>query len=536
MQTNEFFKTYKTSIFILIFLIAAFAIYAKTIKYDFVYFDDTALVVENCDYISDYKNIPGFFYASAFNTANDFYYRPLLTLSFSLDSMISAKSPAISHFTNILLHFISSLLLFILLRRLKFNEIFSFLFTVIFIVHPSFVQAVAWIPGRNDTLLMVFIIAALILIYDYFDPQKRQVYKIIIAAFAFLAALMTKETASVLFILIPLFMYVFCLEVKKKDYITVLVVMFVMLIAYLLLRAYAVGEAQKVFTLGDYIAKTLHSLKAYIGYIEYALMPLRISLIPEKMPFDIFTLISAVLFVVPIIMSLFFGVGRKKVILFGLLWFTLLILPTLGVSINYWFSHRIYTASFGILLIFIEFFISVSEKMQSYTKYLQLFLFLPIILFFTVSFVQAEKFQNRKIFLANAVSEQPDSDMVKIQIARHYVDIGNPLEALETLKKVHPKENEKYTLSYYESLGMVLFILGNYEEAKEIFLMVLSFYDDREYANFMLSEICFRQGEYDQSLKYIKKLLFINSGKKQYPGKEKYENQYNKILNKIESI
>ena len=132
--------------------------------------------------------------------------------------------------------------------------------------------------------------------------------------------------------------------------------------------------------------------------------------------------------------------------------------------------------------------------MQSYTKYLQLFLFLPIILFFTVSFVQAEKFQNRKIFLANAVSEQPDSDMVKIQIARHYVDIGNPLEALETLKRVPPKENEKYTLSYYESLGMVLFILGNYEEAKEIFLMVLSFYDDREYANFMLSEICFRQG------------------------------------------
>lgn len=524
MMIRDFFKNHKTLVLSLLFFIAAFLIYGKTVKYDFVDFDDTALVVANYEYISDYRNIPSFFYRSVFNTANDFYYRPVLTLSFAADAMIMAKSPAAAHFTNVLLHFISAALLFILLRRLKFNEAFSFLFTAVFIVHPAFVQAVAWIPGRNDTLLMIFIMAMLILVSDYFNSQERRPRKLIVAAIVFLAALMTKETAAALFALIPIFMYVFCPAAKKKDYALVLGVMLAIVIAYMALRSYSVGNAQKMFTLDKYIAKTIHALKIYFSYMEYAVMPWRISIIPEKVPFDLFTGLSVLLFLIPAAASLFLGIGRKKVILFGLVWFTALLLPTLGLSINYWFSHRIYTASFGLLLIFLEFFDALSKKKPEAEKYLQLFLCLAVILFSIVSFVQADKFKNRVVFLANAVNEQPDSDVVRIELARYYVSIGDPQKGLEELEKISPKEGFRYTLKYYQNLGMVLAMLGRYDEAEEIFLMILDFFDDIEDVNFMLSELYFVTGRYGLSLERIEKLLLLQ------PDKGRYRLQYEKIL------
>src|SRR6185312_13912488 len=155
-----------------------FFMYARTVSYEYIGLDDTTLIETNYKFIKNFNNIPTAFtkhvmYSGTTLDNEKDYYRPMLTLSFMIDAHIAGNAkPRWYHFANILYHLTACLLLFTLLYKLKVNSIATFLLTVLFSIHPVVDQAVAWIPGRNDTLLAIFVLSSFIFLLKYIETKE----------------------------------------------------------------------------------------------------------------------------------------------------------------------------------------------------------------------------------------------------------------------------------------------------------------------------------------------------------------------------
>ncbi|MEP7128638.1 MAG: hypothetical protein ABI729_07210, partial [Chitinophagales bacterium] len=142
---------------------AAFLLYFPSLSYQLTYYDDATLIENMRVFIAGHHSFFEIFSLSVFGSAkggSDFYYRPMLTLSLYLNALAGGTSLTGFHLTNILLHAISAVLLYMFLLKLKFDKQLSFISALFFIVHPALVQAVAWIPGRNDSLVTSFSLAS----------------------------------------------------------------------------------------------------------------------------------------------------------------------------------------------------------------------------------------------------------------------------------------------------------------------------------------------------------------------------------------
>ena len=140
-----------TNIFFLILLtIVVFSLYGKSINFKETGLDDTSLIIQNINFISDFKNIPKLFVMSPFYDNFTTYYRPMLSVSFAIEAFFVRDNLKLYHITNIILFILSLYLFYLFCLELKLNSIITKFVLLIIAVHPMFVSVVVWIPGRNE--------------------------------------------------------------------------------------------------------------------------------------------------------------------------------------------------------------------------------------------------------------------------------------------------------------------------------------------------------------------------------------------------
>ncbi len=181
-----------------IILTIGLLLYFKSLFFDFTYLDDNTLILNNLPFLQKAGNFFTAFTQQVFQVAhgNSVYYRPLLTVSLMPDAMLGGASPFFYHLTNIVIHLIAACLVYKLITKLKYPNGAAFLLSLIFVTHPALTHAVSWIPGRNDSLLTVFILASFIFFLNYLENRKNS--QIFWSVLFFLLALLTKETALAL--------------------------------------------------------------------------------------------------------------------------------------------------------------------------------------------------------------------------------------------------------------------------------------------------------------------------------------------------
>jgi protein O-mannosyl-transferase len=178
--------------------VVAFAVHARSISFGFVDLDDRDLIVDDQAFLVRAADLVRAFGRSYLHVvdARHPYYRPLVTASYLLDAQWSGVHPFGYHLTNVLLHVLASILCLALLLRLGFAPLAAVLAALLFAVHPAVGSAVAWIPGRNDSLLAVFALGAWIAFISHVERPSWRPPAIHLALFVL--ALFTKETAAMI--------------------------------------------------------------------------------------------------------------------------------------------------------------------------------------------------------------------------------------------------------------------------------------------------------------------------------------------------
>jgi hypothetical protein len=192
--------------YVWIFL-TGFILYFRTLFFGLTNFDDLTFVVHNYHFLKNLSHLGQIFGEDVFHRfeLGGYFYRPILTCSFMFDTQIAGQTQWFYHLTNILIHLLASGLIFFLLTRLGYREGISFLISVIFVVHPIHTQAVAWLPGRNDSLLTVFILFSFLSMLNFLDRRRKLC--LLLHFLFFVLALFTKETAIVFPLLILLYLH-----------------------------------------------------------------------------------------------------------------------------------------------------------------------------------------------------------------------------------------------------------------------------------------------------------------------------------------
>lgn len=133
---------------------AAVLVYWPTRSYAFLNWDDQVYVLKN-PWIRElsWQNISFILSHSYF--AN---YLPLHLLSYLLDYRIWGLSSFGFHLDSVLLHGVNTALCLAVVRRLTGSLPIAAISALLFAIHPSHVESVAWVSGRKDLLSTTFLL------------------------------------------------------------------------------------------------------------------------------------------------------------------------------------------------------------------------------------------------------------------------------------------------------------------------------------------------------------------------------------------
>ena len=145
-------------------VVITWLVFGQTVRYDFVNYDDNEYVYAN-PAITSGLTPQGITYAFSGRHARNWH--PLTTLSHMLDCQLWGIRAGGHHLTNLVLHTIAVVLLFLVLKQMTGAIWQSTFVAALFAIHPLRVESVAWISERKDVLSAIFFMLTLGAYFHY---------------------------------------------------------------------------------------------------------------------------------------------------------------------------------------------------------------------------------------------------------------------------------------------------------------------------------------------------------------------------------
>src|SRR5690349_11729301 len=207
-RANAIFNEYGRALIVLLTL----ATYADTLRFKFVY-DDYPQIVVN-PRLTSWHFLPQFFttdvWSHFFSNAAIQYYRPIFSTWLLINHTLFEKNPLGWHFSNVVLHVVATVLVWILAERLTDDTTIAFFTGLIFGLHPVHGEVVAWVSTSSEMLLTIFVLSSLLCVLRMKSTNNR-ILCLAVSLMFYAAALLTKETAIVMpaavFVLAWLYLY-----------------------------------------------------------------------------------------------------------------------------------------------------------------------------------------------------------------------------------------------------------------------------------------------------------------------------------------
>jgi hypothetical protein len=345
-------------------------------------FDDN-IFIENNVQIQSPSNISEIYSSSTTSGSGlvgDNFYRPNQQYIYTLLYSAFGLSPSVFHLVCILFHILNGYLIFILFTKLGISRRSALFGTLIFLLHPILTEAVSYISGLSEPLVMTSIL--LTLIFFLKATEKDQVDKFVkwltLGAFVFFVGLFSKENQAValaLVVLLWIFQYKRGEMADKKRPIIFTVVLGWLTLFYMVLRLKflnftgTVGLTAAINPYTEHLAVRLTTfVHIFPEYLKMLLWPVRLNY--EK-PYDAFASIHGGESWFGVFSLLGGGITalisffkKDSKIFLGILWFLVALIPVSGIiPLNsMYLEHWLYLPIVGVIYILCIFFDKISVR------------------------------------------------------------------------------------------------------------------------------------------------------------------------------
>ena len=423
--------------------LAAIVLYFPSFSFGFTELDDSIFIRDFQEYNEHAANILGAFGRGLFNATKDPYYRPIFSDSMILNYMISGIEIGSYHVVNVLLHIASILLLYKLFIKLHLKPLHTFVLCAIFTVHPVLTQAVAWIPGRNDTLLAIFVLA--FFNHSIAFAEKGQNKNLLLASLFLLLAFFTKETAvfaapAAFVILIVALQY----PLKAKRSLILFVSWAACFAVWFTARSLATVHIATQIERGKQVADFFNRIPVILQYLGKIFIPVNLSVFPTQQDTVYYFGLIAIAILAALIY--FSKAINWRMALSGIGVFLLFLLPALLVPGNLneqTFEHRLYLPMVGMLLL-----LSQTAFIKNFTdKILLVTASVIIILFAGINYKHQQHFSSPLSFWTQATETSPNSAYANMMLGAREPEVQKSYDLFHKAYRLNPKE--KYLNFYY---------------------------------------------------------------------------------------
>jgi tetratricopeptide (TPR) repeat protein len=454
----------KEILFVLLLLVSLFFVYQKTLNYDLIW--DTNMFIHesilfNRDVPIFYAFKTGYIYGQLGMQSQDFYYRPVLNLTFLIEKKTWGLRNVTLRLTNIFIFLLGILLLFIFLKRQEEDPRFAATATLLFALSPFNIENIVWVVGRGDLLMFLWGLSAF-LFFDYFR-EKKKAGTMVASIVCFALGVFSKETFIFFW---PVLVAYELIKSKKITWIyhsaNALIIIF-----FFFIKNAILGIGNLGLVVGPGIFEYIKTGIAVFGYY--------CRLLAFPFFFDNFNFVNKVtnsfygsLGILSILIFILFAVFSRKERKnwFPLVLFVFFILPYVALAFSTLWPFRISSRYMmipflGVIWLAARYLCRLRLKLQN------IVVIAFIVLFGSAIISGSNRYRSEKYFWNDALKSHPDSSFVLLQLGDLYFKEGDDFSSLQYYIEAlrHPMGK---TTAIGISLGMakIFFQRSDYSQAQ----------------------------------------------------------------------
>jgi tetratricopeptide (TPR) repeat protein len=439
-----------------IILVSIGMIYGRVLGFEFVTYDDYDLIYNNTAYLGKISNVADAFRTPGLNVGHGtrMYYRPIQVISHIIDYQVWGLNAFGFHLTSLLLHALTTIILYQLLCLIIGDHLWSFIVSLLFALHPIQTEAVAWISGRVDVLLAFFIVLMMLF---YVRTRKKIGHNRINVAMTilfFVAALFSKEPAIPYLLLIPLY-EVSRGEVKLQRIFTrqntgIFFVMGIVILIYGVIRMNIFGDVigtKNTFDISQTL-KRIETVPAVLAeHLALLCAPFRLSvahplndLIWVRSPWSWI----AFVFFLLIVAGLWWSWKKDRLIFLGLGWLAITLFPMLNIvpiAVPV-MEHRLYLPMVGFAIAFTR-GIFILLRAIRLERLGAIVMFVLVAVSAAISYSRLSVWTNSAMLWEDAIEKAPTSSRSYFNLAGYYFEhqqFDKTIDLMKTYMRLNPND------------------------------------------------------------------------------------------------
>jgi len=527
--------------------LVTFLTYWGVFSSEFLNYDDSFYVVQNQQVQTGLTwNSVGW----AFTTRDCYNWHPLTWLSLMMDyDFYGLNSPGF-HATNLALHILNSILLFLLLQRMTGARWRSAFVAALFALHPLHVESVAWVAERKDVLSTLF---GLLTLWAYLRyAEKPAVARYWLVPFLFALGLMAKPmlvTLPLLLLLLdfwplrrmPAVLKVFgrnlrIAEAEEPTPFPRASLEQLVLEKLPLLVLSVVSCAVTVWAQTDAIAvaipfkfRLLNAFLSYVRYLAKMVWPHKLYInYPYPHGWPIWYPDIAVIIIVGLSVLAVRESRRRPYIFVGWFWYLVALVPAIGlmqVGMQSMADRYTYVPLIGLFIAIAWLGWDRARKWQLPSALPGTLAAVAVAACIPLTMLQVSHWKNNFALYQHALRLNPENYFVEINLAMTYEAEGQLEPALEHLTKA--TKINPYFGETYNKLGWIQVQLGKYPDAVESFQSALQYHASAALAHYGLALAFEKQGKLSEATDQIQAAMALE------PGNAEDLDEYNLIQEKI---
>ncbi|HEX4638592.1 MAG TPA: tetratricopeptide repeat protein [Chthoniobacterales bacterium] len=339
-------------------------VFGQTVKFPFINFDDPEYVYEVPEINSGltWHNVK---WAFTHWPATNWF--PLKNISHMFEFSLFGANPGAFHMTNVVLHSLAVLLLFLVLRLMTKSIWRSAFVAAVFAIHPLRAESVVWIEERKDVLSGFFFMLTLGAYFYY--TRKRTPARYMTMSILFAAGLLSKPmlvTTPVILLLLDYWPLSGGRRTEDSGRKTAeqtswsklfveKIPLFILSLVVAFLTTRGIAPAHSAADQVPFLTRIGNGLVSYLVYIWETIWPANLALFypypQDGLPLWQLIVAAAVLLAITIAV---FALRKSRPYLFvGWLWYVVMLLPVIGliqVNLQAHADRYTYLPQIGLLI------------------------------------------------------------------------------------------------------------------------------------------------------------------------------------------